>query len=154
MGATYACTYLLVYVVLELFFTSICVLLFVDFHAIQMSKAFLDEYGLLPPLLGIMHAKQAIDVLLMGLACVMNILSEEYKINKLVEAGLVGVARLLSAHEDELVQQYVAGILLAVSSCSGLEEWLVSASLYISRRMAIPPYALACNGVYLCSRTI
>ena len=98
----------------------------------QMSTAFLDEYGLLPPLLGIMHVNQAVDVLLMGLACVMNILSEEYKINKLVEAGLVGVARLLSAHEDELVQQYVAGILLAVSSCSGLEEWLVSTSLSVS----------------------
>lgn len=109
-----------------------------DCHAMQMSKAFLDEYGLLPPLLGIMHVKQAVDVLLMGLACVMNILSEEYKINKFVEAGLVGVARLLSGHEDELVQQYVAGILLAVSSCSGLEEWLVSASLSVSHRM--PPF--------------
>lgn len=154
MGAKYACTCLLVYAVLELFLTSISILLIVDCHAMQMSKAFLDEYGLLPPLLGIMHTKQAIDVLLMGLACVMNILSEEYKINKLVEAGLVGVARLLSAHEDELVQQYIAGILLAVSSCSGLEEWLVSSSLSISRRMVALPYALACNGVHEFSRTV
>lgn len=93
----------------------------------QMSKAFLDEYGLLPPLLEITHANQGVDVLLMGLACVMNILSEEYKIHKLVEAGLVGVVRALSGHEDERVQQYVAGILLAISSGPGLEEWLVSA---------------------------
>lgn len=91
-----------------------------------MAKAFLDEYGLLPPLLEITHANQAVDVLLMGLACIINILSEEYKINKLVEAGLVGVVRPLSGHEDERIQQYVAGIILTISTCSGLEEWLVS----------------------------
>ncbi|CAM9140790.1 unnamed protein product [Ectocarpus sp. 6 AP-2014] len=91
----------------------------------QMSQAFLDEYGLLPPLLEITHANQTVDVLLMGLACILNILSEEYKINKLVEAGLIGVARPLSGHEDERVQQHAAGIFLAISSCSGLEEWLV-----------------------------
>ncbi|CAB1104642.1 unnamed protein product [Ectocarpus sp. CCAP 1310/34] len=90
----------------------------------QMSQAFLDEYGLLPPLLEITHANQTVDVLLMGLACILNILSEEYKINKLVEAGLIGVARPLSGHEDERVQQHAAGIFLAISSCSGLEEWL------------------------------
>lgn len=93
----------------------------------QMSQAFLDEYGLLPPLLEITHVNQTVDVLLMGLACILNILSEEYKINKLVEAGLIGVARPLSGHEDERVQQHAAGIFLAISSCSGLEEWLVSA---------------------------
>lgn len=92
----------------------------------QMSQAFLDEYGLLPPLLEITHVNQTVDVLLMGLACILNILSEEYKINKLVEAGLIGVARPLSGHEDERVQQHAAGIFLAISSCSGLEEWLVS----------------------------
>lgn len=90
-----------------------------------MSQAFLDEYGLLSPLLEIIHVNQTVDVLLMGLACVMNILSEDYKINKLVEAGLIGVARPLSGHEDERVQQHVAGILVAISSCPGLEEWLV-----------------------------
>lgn len=90
-----------------------------------MSQAFLDEYGLLLPLLEIIHINQAVDVLLMGLTCVSNILSEEYKINKLVEAGLIGVARPLSGHEDERVQQYVAGVFLAISSCPGLEEWLV-----------------------------
>lgn len=92
-----------------------------------MSKAFLDEYGLLPPLLGIMHANQALDVLIMGLACIVNILSEKYKIHKLVEAGVIGVVRPLSGHEDERIQEYVAGILLAISSSPGLEEWLVSA---------------------------
>ncbi|CAM9586169.1 unnamed protein product, partial [Hapterophycus canaliculatus] len=91
----------------------------------QMSEAFLDEYGLLSPLLEINHINQAVDVLLMGLACILNILSEGYKINKLVEAGLIGVARPLSGHEDERVQQYVAGVFLAISSCPGLEEWLV-----------------------------
>lgn len=93
-----------------------------------MSKSFLDEYGLLPPLLEITHVNQAVDVLLVGLACILNILSEGYKINKLVEAGLVGVMRPLSNHEDERVQQSVAGILLATSACPGLEEWLVSGS--------------------------
>ncbi|CAM9466039.1 unnamed protein product [Scytosiphon promiscuus] len=91
----------------------------------QMSQAFLDEYGLLSPLLEINHINQAVDVLLMGLTCVLNILSEKYKINKLVEAGLIGVARPLSSHEDERVQQHVAGIFVSISSCPGLEEWLV-----------------------------
>lgn len=91
-----------------------------------MSKAFLDEYGLLPPLLEIMHINQAVEVLRVCLACIMNILSEEYRINKLVEGGLISVVRPLSAHEDGQVQQYVAAVLLAISSCSGLEEWLVS----------------------------
>lgn len=92
-----------------------------------MSKSFLDEYGLLPPLLGIMHSKQTPEVLLMGLACVMNILSEKYKIHKLVEAGVIGVVRSLAGHENERIQEYVAGIMLAISSSPGLEEWLVSA---------------------------
>lgn len=91
-----------------------------------MSQAFLDEYRLLPPLLEITHVNQAVDVLLMGLKCVLNILSEEYKINRLVEAGLISVARPLSSHEDERVQECIAGIFLAISSCPGLEEWLVS----------------------------
>lgn len=91
-----------------------------------MSKAFLDDHGLLPPLLEITHVKQEVGVLVMGLACIMNILSEKYRIGKLVEAGLVGIVRQLSNHEDERVQQHVAGVLLAISSCSGLEEWLVS----------------------------
>lgn len=94
--------------------------------AMQMSQAFLDEYGLLPPLLEITHVNQRVEVLLMSLTCILNILSEKYKINKLVEAGLIGVARPLSGHEDEGVQERVAGIFLAISSCSGLEEWLVS----------------------------
>lgn len=94
--------------------------------AIQMSKAFLDEYGLLPPLLEIMNVNQVVDVLRVGLACVVNILTEGYRISKLVEGGLVNVVRPLSGHEDEQVQQYVAAILLAISACPGLEEWLVS----------------------------
>lgn len=92
-----------------------------------MSKAFLDEYGLLPPLLEITHVNQAVEVLHVCLACVVNILSEGYKMNKLVEAGLIGVVRPLAVHEDEGVQEYVAAILLAISSSSGLEEWLVRA---------------------------
>lgn len=91
-----------------------------------MSKAFLDEYGLLPPLLEIMHVNQAVDVLRVGLACIINILNEGYRINKLVEGGLVNVVRPLSSHEDEQIQQYVAAVLLAISSCPGMEEWLVS----------------------------
>lgn len=91
-----------------------------------MSQAFLDEYGLLPPLLEITHVNQTVEVLLMSLTCILNILNEQYKINKLVEAGLIGVARPLSGHEDEGVQERVAGIFLAISSCPGLEEWLVS----------------------------
>lgn len=91
-----------------------------------MSQAFLDEYGLLPPLLEITHVNQTVEVLLMSLTCILNILNEKYKINKLVEAGLIGVARPLSGHEDEGVQERVAGIFLAISSCPGLEAWLVS----------------------------
>lgn len=94
--------------------------------ALQMSQAFLDEYGLLPPLLEITHVNQTVEVLLMSLTCILNILNEKYKINKLVEAGLIGVARPLSGHDDEGVQERVAGIFLAISSCPGLEEWLVS----------------------------
>lgn len=94
--------------------------------ASQMSKAFLDEYGLLPPLLEIMHINQAVEVLRVCLACIINILSEDYRIHKLVECGLISVVRPLSGHEDGQVQQYVAAVLLAISSCSGLEEWLVS----------------------------
>lgn len=108
----------------------------------QMCKDFLEEYGLLLPLLDIMHANQATEVLRIGLACIVNILHEEYKINKLVEAGVVGVVRPLAGHEDEQIQQYVAAVLLAISACPGLEEWLVSAELRCDPTM--PRAIVAC----------
>lgn len=92
----------------------------------QMGKAFLDEHGLLPHILGILHIGQAVEVLRMALAAIMNILHEKYKIHKLVEAGLTRVIRPLSGHDDEVVQEYIAAIFHTVSESPGLETWLVS----------------------------
>ena len=120
------------------FFVTSCslTLLYSHITLLQMSKAFLDEDGLLPPLLEITHINQEEKVLLTGLACLINILSEKYKIIRLVEAGLVAVVRPLSGHDDERVQQFVAGILFAISSSPGLEEWLVSPRTYFYRPLA------------------
>ncbi|CAM9171462.1 unnamed protein product, partial [Choristocarpus tenellus] len=91
----------------------------------QMSKAFLEEFGLLPALLDLMHVDQDIEVLDNCLKSLVNILSEGYKIPKIVEAGAVPVIKALVCHPDGQVLHLTALVLLAFSSQHGLEEWLV-----------------------------
>ncbi|CAM9314083.1 unnamed protein product, partial [Discosporangium mesarthrocarpum] len=91
----------------------------------QMSKVFLEDFGLLPALLHLMHPDQDLEVLQNCLACVVNILSENYKVNKLIEGGIVPVIKALASHPDEQVQHLTALALLALCSHHGLEEWLV-----------------------------
>ncbi|CAM9301732.1 unnamed protein product [Chrysoparadoxa australica] len=91
----------------------------------QMSKSFLEGFGLLQPLLELIHLDQDLEVLYNCMACVVNILTERYKVTKLIESGVVPVLKTMAAHEDERVQQYTAISLFIMTTHSGIEEWLV-----------------------------